>query len=154
MVVQGRGKRSEHRDSLVTFVSICINIQDWKSTKGCSQGLQSEDSTEVDRKQLQQNDCKNTILLKKKKKKTFFHLLALSFSVTQHSVLLVQALSITAKIFIMVVSLDLLISTQQRGQTSIFHSFLHLPYSLLPFLQPFIPLLSTLPHSILIKVLS
>lgn len=153
MVVQGRGKRSEHRDSLVTFVSICINIQDWKSTKGCSQGLQSEDSTEVDRKQLQQNDCKNTILLKKKTK-PFFHLLALSFSVTQHSVLLVQALSITAKIFIMVVSLDLLISTQQRGQTSIFHSFLHLPYSLLPFLQPFIPLLSTLPHSILIKVLS
>lgn len=68
MVVQGRGKRSEHRDSLVTFVSICINIQDWKSTKGCSQGLQSEDSTEVDRKQLQQNDCKNTILLKKQKK--------------------------------------------------------------------------------------
>lgn len=156
MVVQGRGKRSEHRDSLVMFVSICINIQDWKSTKGCSQGLQSEDSTEVDRKQLQQNDCKNTILLNKqtKKKPTFFHLLALSFSVTQHSVLLVQALSITAKIFIMLVSLDLLISTQQRGQTSIFHSFLHLPYSLLPFLQPFIPLLSTLPHSILIKVLS
>lgn len=153
MVVQGRGKRSEHRDSLVTFVSICINIQDWKNTKGCSQGLQSEDSTEVDRKQLQQNDCKNTILLKKKKKKTFFHLLALSFSLTQHSVL-VQALSVTAKIFIMVVSLDLLISTQQCGQTSIFHSFLHLPYSLLPFLQPFIPLLSTLPHSILIKVLS
>lgn len=94
------------------------------------------------------------LFYKKKKTKPFFHLLALSFSVTQHSVLLVQALSITAKIFIMVVSLDLLISTQQRGQTSIFHSFLHLPYSLLPFLQPFIPLLSTLPHSILIKVLS
>lgn len=94
------------------------------------------------------------LFYKKKKTKPFFHLLALSFSVTQHSVLLVQALSITAKIFIMVVSLDLLISTQQCGQTSIFHSFLHLPYSLLPFLQPFIPLLSTLPHSILIKVLS
>lgn len=94
------------------------------------------------------------LFYKKKKTKPFFHLLALSFSVTQHSVLLVQALSITAKIFIMVVSLDLLISTQQCGQTSIFHSFPHLPYSLLPFLQPFIPLLSTLPHSILIKVLS
>lgn len=42
----------ERRDSLVMFVSICFSIQDWKSTKGCSQELQSEDSTEVDKKLL------------------------------------------------------------------------------------------------------